>query len=290
LDLTIICCSAVAIVYYVLRMMATNDISDDILETGGNTYIKLQTVQMYDENFGYCVAIVFYAACVKLLQLLKFSRRLAMLIQTLNHSRPALINFTMMFLITYTAFCCVFYLLLGETIADYSTMLLTFQSAFGAMLGKFSYTDIVAANFLAPWFFFAFMVTQLWILINMLVGIVVDYLGDLRHDASKQPAGESELFDMLVHKAKRAVGMTVPIAKVKNMADHRRDLATLDQFNRRADMLTRKLNKQLGGQLDLKQLQREATVKNKLEKAIDMQTVADQRDARLRRDGRGSAP
>jgi hypothetical protein len=42
LDLTIICSSFVAIVYYVLRLMATNDISDNILETGGNVYIKLQ--------------------------------------------------------------------------------------------------------------------------------------------------------------------------------------------------------------------------------------------------------
>jgi hypothetical protein len=67
-----------------------------------------QAVQLYDENFGYCVSIVFFAACVKLLQLLKFSRRMAMLIQTLRHSRIALTNFTMMFLITYTAFCwCV---------------------------------------------------------------------------------------------------------------------------------------------------------------------------------------
>jgi hypothetical protein len=57
------------------------------------------------------------------------------------------------------------------------------------------------------------------------------------------------------------------------MADQRRDMTALDQFNRRADMLTRKLNKQLGGQLNLKQLQREAVIKNKLDKAADVEKV-----------------
>jgi hypothetical protein len=57
-----------------------------------------------------------------------------------------------------------------------------------------------ATVFAAPWFFFAFMVTQMFVLINMLVGIVVDYLSELRQDASKQPVGESELLGMLVKK------------------------------------------------------------------------------------------
>ena len=125
------------------------------------------------------------------------------------------------------------------------------------------------------------MILQSMILINMLVTIVTNYFSAIRQDASRQ-SGESELFWMLIKKVKRAVGFYVPPEDVKAFADRRHDVSTLNEFTRRADLLARKLNKRLGGAMDMKQLSRRAKQALKEERMNDVDQVNAARATRRR--------
>jgi len=223
---------------------------------------------MYEENFNIALALILFLAMVKLLQLLKFNRRLSMIMETIGSAQKEVIGFTVIFLIVYSAFCSVFFLLLSSKLVTFSNYLLVNEEAFAAMLGKFSFDDIVNASWLAPWFFFVFMIMQAMILINMLVTIVTNYFVEVRCDASRQ-GGDAELMDMFFSRMKRFVGMNVPVTATRNLVDKRYDMATIDSFDRRADLLAKKINKRLGGYLNLRELHREARQLTRKERAED---------------------
>lgn len=113
--------------------------------------------------FDTCQALVLFLATTKLIQSLKFNRRLAYIITSLNASKAELVGFSIYFMLVYTAFCrlmqrllyklqqsvcSAFYLLLSAKLLTFSNYLLVNEEAFAAMLGKFSFDDIVDASWL----------------------------------------------------------------------------------------------------------------------------------------------
>ena len=109
-------------VSYALMIVETSTISDDVLETGGGEFIPLrvsictslssllnicdlQRVSEINFYFDTCQALVLFLATTKLIQSLKFNRRLAYIITSLNASKTELVGFSIYFALVYTAFC-----------------------------------------------------------------------------------------------------------------------------------------------------------------------------------------
>ena len=87
---------------------------------------SLQKAALFEEMFGYAIAVTLFLACVKLLQLLKFNPRLALIIETIDRSKRELVAFSVIFACVYTAFCrlkSVVFMLIShsQTLAALST-------------------------------------------------------------------------------------------------------------------------------------------------------------------------
>ena len=101
---------------------------------------------MFEEYFGYFQAMCLFLANMKVLQLLRFNQRLALILDTISASMNEIIGFAAIFAITYTAFCMAFMMLLSNKLYEFSNFLLVNEQAFASMLGKFSFDDILKSS------------------------------------------------------------------------------------------------------------------------------------------------
>ena len=65
-------------------MILTAEILGLFEETYGNGYMKLQTVGLIDEFYGYTLGMVVFLVTIKFLKLLRFNNRFSVLLLTLK--------------------------------------------------------------------------------------------------------------------------------------------------------------------------------------------------------------
>lgn len=119
-----------------------NIVLDTFTANNGNAYINLSTQRTVEMAFSVSYAgVVFFISC-KMIKILRFNRRIAILADTLNASSEDVTNFGFSFLFTCGAFNAALFCLLWYELEGYRTAMATCQTTFAAMLGKFVITDL----------------------------------------------------------------------------------------------------------------------------------------------------
>ena len=143
-------------------------------KTKGNAYMKFQIIASVDEFFGYTIAIILFAAVLKIIRLLRFNNRFAMLMATLKGCWEELSGFLVVFFFMFFAFVQLFYMILYTNLDEFRTVLATLQTCFTMLLNKFKFGSIKETSLTAAVMFFFFAISCSFILINVLLTIIID--------------------------------------------------------------------------------------------------------------------
>lgn len=205
MSLVIIAWAAFAL--FIQREILTQGIIDTFVKTKGTGYIRLQYVAAVDEVLGYLVAFLVFLGNLKFLNLLRFNKRLGMLLTTLMECASELSGFAFCLLVVFMAFVQLFYLILGLTMADFSTFINSIEACFSMMLGKFNFHQIsINSPFLGPAAFFIFGLATSLILINILLTIVIRTFEEVKKDASRMP-NDYEMVEFILNRIRAVVNI-----------------------------------------------------------------------------------
>lgn len=118
-------------------------------------------------------------------------------------------SFMMLFFVLFLAFCQFAYAVFGVDNEEYATFPTTLGSMMSMTLGSFDFHALTdSSRILGPMFFFGYVVSVFFVLMNVFIGVLNDALNTVANDVSVQ-SNEHELLDFMLHSVKKAVGKQV---------------------------------------------------------------------------------
>ena len=200
IELCVIFVSIGAIVIYFYRYIVTNKLLKKFKETHGNGYMKFQYVGYWNEILMYMVGWLVFLATIKFLRLLRFNKKMSLLAATLKHACYPLIMFGLMFSIVFLAFVQFFYYLYFINLDDFRTIVHAAETCLQMILGRFNFFAMKdASSVLGPMFFFIYVISVGYILINMFITILNESFTAVRADINKQ-RNDYEMVEFITNK------------------------------------------------------------------------------------------
>lgn len=197
-----------AVGLYFARLAITKYTISNMHDTPGS-FVSFQYVAFIDEWVSATTAMAVFFSFLKFLRLLKFNRRVSTLIQTIRIAINPLMSFMMMFFTLFLAFCQFAFLVFGVDNDDYASFPSTLGSMMSMTLGSFDFHALTdSSRLLGPIFFFTYVVSVFFVLMNVFIGILNDALSTVTSDSSIQ-SNEHEILDFMFHTFKKTVGKQV---------------------------------------------------------------------------------
>lgn len=207
-EFLVIAMSAASMGLYFSRLAVTNYSIKNMLESEGE-YVSFQYVAMIDEWVTGCVGLAVFFSILKFLRMLRFNRRMSMLASTLKAATKPLIGFLIYFAVVFLAFGQFAFIVLGVSDENYATFHKTISTQFSLTLGSFDFETLNEANrMLGPVYFFLYVLSVVFILMNVFLGIINDTFVAVNEDVSLQ-GNEHEILDFMFHTIKKNVGKQV---------------------------------------------------------------------------------
>ena len=207
-DIAITVLSLTALILYFMRMgflqLAINEFRQDRTK-----FVSFQYVVLLNEGVNVMLAFAVLLLNLKFLRLLKFNRKICVLISALKSSAFKVASFMVMFLVIFLAYCFLVWLVFGTALKDYRSIVRCMVSMMAMVLGNFQYYDLVDVHrIIGPAVFFSFMVIFQFIIMNMFIGILCDSFEEVRADAVKQ-SNEYEILEFMTNRVKAFLGLFV---------------------------------------------------------------------------------
>ena len=179
IEMFIIAFSWAAFAMYLYRLYASFAIYSRLSPTNLNqdSFINLQYITTCDALFTMFLAFCSAFATLRFIKLLRFIKRIIIFFEAFKKSLNELASFGLIFLIIWMSFVQVFYFMLNSESIQFSTLINSMATCFQIILGKFdSRTFYNSESLLAPYLFVAYNVFVVFVMVNLLVSILVDYL------------------------------------------------------------------------------------------------------------------
>ena len=179
-------------------------------------YVSFQYAAFLDEWVSALTSLAVFCSILKFLRLLRFNKRVALVVQTIKLAVSPLLSFFLMFFIIFLAYAQFAFTIFGNDSASYASFPNTLSSMLSLTLGSFDFQEMRSINrILGPAFFFSFVLVMFFVLMNVFISILSDAFNEVNSDLSKQ-SNEHEILDFMVHSFKRTVGKQVaPAVKPK---------------------------------------------------------------------------
>jgi len=230
IELSIISTALVSFIMSILRLIAANNVSDFFKTTRGYGYIKLQTVNEYNQILTYSLGLCASIGTIKLLKMLRFNQNITILGVTLKRCFEELASFTFIFFIIWISFVQIMYLIFNQSLRGYLSFIKSMQSAFEIMIGKLSASSFLQAHsILGPIIISAYNSVILFFALNIFVSIIIDSFEKVRSEAKKDP----DKFGFLSHI----------IGKFKRLFGKRETKMTYDEYKNHMDILPSQVDK-----------------------------------------------
>lgn len=206
-ELAIIVFSISGICMYFYKLVQTKKIIQKFKDTHGNGYMKLQYVGYWHEILMYMVGWTVFLATLKFIRLLRFNKRMSMLGATLKVGAKPLSQFSVLFLVVFFSYAQFFFLIYSQLMQSFSTVIKSAETCLQMLLGRFNFNAMQEASpLLGPAFFFFYVITVAYILINMFLVILNESFSQVRRDLSKQ-SNDYELVEFMISRLKTLTGM-----------------------------------------------------------------------------------
>ena len=207
IDLGIIICSCLVVVTYVRQYREASRVGDLFQQTNGFFYINLQRSAYISDLQNACLAFSCFFACLNILRLAQYHRRLRLFTDTLRQAREDLLSFTTMFSVLFIAFLFLFYFIFLATVSSCATLLETASMLFQMILMKFDARQLVDAHpYLGPLSFTLFILVVVFICMNMFVTIISQSFRCARDAIELQSRDDSHLLTYTFRKCQRYLG------------------------------------------------------------------------------------
>ena len=197
IEWSIIISAWISFVMFILRFIKANEVLDFFRRTQGYAYIKLQTVNDYNQILTFSLGLCSTFGSIKFLKLLRFNKSISLLGLTLKDCFGELVSFTVIFFIVWIAFVQIMYLVYGCDLAGYSSFTKSMETAFQVMLGKFDVSQM-SSTILGPIIFSLYNIVVIYFALNIFISIIMESFEKLREKAMENPHDD---FDFLTYAA-----------------------------------------------------------------------------------------
>ncbi|XP_078669286.1 uncharacterized protein LOC144910271 isoform X2 [Branchiostoma floridae x Branchiostoma belcheri] len=201
---SVLCVSVIAMfaMREVLRMTTMNK-----FQKNPGRYISFRGMALYSDVFIGLIGALVFVATLKLLHLLRFNKRVAMLSAVINYAAKDLGLFSIILMTVLSNFTLVGMILFGTHIKEFSGFIASLERLIAMLLGDLDFASMSAASrVLGPLFFFGFILLLVFLLLNMFVSIIDSGFGEVNGDESKMDA-DHEIVDFMWFKLKQALGI-----------------------------------------------------------------------------------
>ena len=215
INLLIISLSIAGFVFYGIRYVYTQELLEFFSKTSGYSYKNLNRLSYVNLAYLYCFALSSSLSTLYLLNLFKFSKSISSLALVFSDSYKTLISFLFIFVLIYSSFGQIFYLLFSHVSYEYSTIVRAFETNFQIILGKFPLQSITQNSPVLGSILLVFYNTMTVIIMtNILITILTDSFSKV-----KQLNGDdSEMFFGFI---KRKLNEIIPYGRAKVEHDSR---------------------------------------------------------------------
>ena len=143
-------------------------------------YINMQQVAAWDSIYGGFLGIVTFLFTLRIIRVLSFSARIAAILDVLRVGRARILSFMFIFMVLFTVYACVGYLLFGAHVAAYRHVTSAMGDLLSTMLGKNRYQALKEADptFSAIYFFF-YCTSYAILMMNFLVAVITETINSV---------------------------------------------------------------------------------------------------------------
>ena len=171
----------------VIGLRKANQASFFVKKVQQNPYdnSSLDRIATLSDYENYLLALVTFTITIRLLKLFKFNRQIEQMARTLRRSQRSLLSFAVVFGISLLAFSVAGILIFGSTISSFSSFYQSFATVVRMTVGgSVNLPDVKFHHqILGPLYLSMFVIWMLFILVNMLVAILMDFYQIEREDA-----------------------------------------------------------------------------------------------------------
>lgn len=191
---------------FIVQFVLMSKITQKFKETKGNAYMKFEYVAQWCEIYNNAVGLLVFFTILKLMKILRFNKKMSLLSDTLRNCWKKLLGFSITFMIVFSSFVLFFNLILLSDMFQFATILRSWKTCFGMILGRFEFREMTRSNLLSPIFFILFMVVNMFILLNMTLSIIIESFSAVKNDLAKQ-VNDYEIIDYICNRFKTWTGM-----------------------------------------------------------------------------------
>ena len=175
IEFSIISCALIAFLMFILRYIVAQEVLDFFKKTSGFGYMKLQSVNEYNQYLTYSLSLCVGFSTIKYLKMLRFNEHVLNLGLTLKNCLVELASFGIIFTILWFSFVQLMYLFYGSYLGGYSSLGKSFQTSFTVMLGKFDITQYTQQNTILGLFIFSvFNIIMICFALNIFISIITE--------------------------------------------------------------------------------------------------------------------
>ena len=132
------------------------NMSRQISETRGNSYIRLTIPAMINTYYEYVLSFTVFTSTVKFSKLISFHKAFMQITATIRLCFIGLSTFGVEFSIVFGAFSGFFFFVLKNHMQNFRDFSRTVQNTLAMSIGKFNFGALRAADEMAAWIFFVF--------------------------------------------------------------------------------------------------------------------------------------
>jgi polycystin 1L2 len=173
-DVALFALTFAAGLFHYMRHAETEKILDEFQRTNGNGYMNLKYVGLMNEFYGCTISLLLFVATIKFIKLLRFNNRFEILFSTLRFCCEDLAGFIAVFLLVFSGYVMMFYMLLHNHNYEFHTLLAAFETCFTMVLNRFKIGNIRETSQVAAVMFVFFAVSCTFILVNVLLTIIME--------------------------------------------------------------------------------------------------------------------
>lgn len=175
-------------------------------ETKGNGYVRMEYACILDRYYLCTSACIVFFSILKFIKLLQFNNRMNLLGFTFARCWDDLVVFFLTFAIIFFAFTTLFFTIFTLQLEEFSNFLMSIQTCFSMMMGKFDFRAMARANSLSPIIFFVFSLSTSMILINLMLTIILRTFSEVKNELLNVD-NKYDILDYITNKVLLKMGM-----------------------------------------------------------------------------------
>jgi len=168
LDFVVVILTVIGLCMYIARWVFVQQTISNF-HKNKNMFVNFGHVAIWDEVLVSFIGTIVFLVTIRLMRVLSYNHRINQLATVLSHCSKALMGCLIMFIIVYSAYASIGYLLFGRNLDTYRNIFVTSTTMTNALIGRNSIDGLIETMpIFAQFYYFTFVLLVMWILMTML--------------------------------------------------------------------------------------------------------------------------